>query len=269
MRIWKALPLVGAALLSLSSCRTAGVRYVYMALDSEGKQPRSRFFTDSMAINCIAVFSAGRPDATLDFIIRQQTSLKNWATSGVTPDQNDGNNDVFAAGEVVPGVGSEEPIAFNIPQTGVTTEVQCLGYCAQNTIPCMAGYTSQGNDTCGPGSECCFNPLAQPNSGQTTNSSPFPVGTYVCEVSLDGELQASAPFHIDYPDPNAAGQRCPTIPEVSGVPCIEWVPPSSICPGVGAGFCCTCDPMMGLWNCAATTPSSNGTPCTCGTPGCP
>ncbi len=70
---WPAL-VAAAALLAptAAACsKTAGIEDVFTALDGDGMRRRGRFTTDSKAVHCIIEFSASRPGATLEVLIRQ------------------------------------------------------------------------------------------------------------------------------------------------------------------------------------------------------
>jgi hypothetical protein len=70
-------------------------------------------------------------------------------------------------------------------------------------------------------------------------SVPYPVGDYVCEVSLDGQTAASLPFTIEFP-------ACPVPPVASGAPCAGWVANGSTCPDA-FGNPCVCQDSV--WAC--------------------
>jgi hypothetical protein len=234
-----------------------------MSIDTEGKQPRSTFYTDSLNVNCVAMVSAANPDTTLDFIVRQDTSTDPWLNNGSTDPVGLPSTDVFAAGEVTVTPGSEEPDGIQIPATGIMASIMCYGYCKQNHVGvCEAAFADEGNDSCGPGATCCY----QFGAAQATisNSSfPFPVGHFECDVSLNGTAAGSAQFDIVYPPTN-----CPTVPASVGQPCFGWVPPGSVCPGIGDN-CCTCqgpqqvaetDPTFGTWTCSELPPNATTCP---------
>ena len=69
---------------------------------------------------------------------------------------------------------------------------------------------------------------------------PYPVGTYTCDLSIDGELEDSVSFAILFP-------ACPVLPPTAGEPCAGWVRPGSECAG-SFGDACTCD-SSGAWVC--------------------
>lgn len=69
---------------------------------------------------------------------------------------------------------------------------------------------------------------------------PYPVGTYTCALSIDGELEDSASFAILFP-------ACPVLPPTANESCAGWVRPGSECAGFEGGTC-TCDP-SGTWVC--------------------
>ncbi len=79
-------------------------------------------------------------------------------------------------------------------------------------------------------------PDGGPSDGTTT---PYPVGDFVCEISLDGDLVASVPFTVRFPD-------CPVPPVAAGVTCAGWVRDGSTCPDA-FGQTCTC--AGGVWTC--------------------
>lgn len=68
---------------------------------------------------------------------------------------------------------------------------------------------------------------------------PYPVGTFVCDVSLDGQPKASLPFTIEFPS-------CPVAPAATGAPCAGWVKDGSTCPDA-FGNPCVCG--EGRWQC--------------------
>jgi len=128
---------VGVLGLSLASCATAGVRYVIMALDTNGAYPRTTFYTDSVQIVCVSKVSVGDPDTTLDVIIRQ-TSAVDWDDNPISgnpmtpvPPQHP----LFSATELMPEVGSEETEAVTLLATGTGNAVPCLGYCTVDPPP--------------------------------------------------------------------------------------------------------------------------------------
>lgn len=61
---------------------------------------------------------------------------------------------------------------------------------------------------------------------------PYPVGNFVCDVSLDGQPEASLPFTVEFPS-------CPVPPIVTGAPCAGWVKDGSACPDA-FGHPCVC-----------------------------
>jgi hypothetical protein len=253
---------LGALGLVLSSCRTAGVRYVIMALDTQGQQPRNVFYTDSTTIDCVAIASASNPDTTIDFVVRQDTSTDQWMYGSNIP-VGLPSTDIFSAGEVTVMPGMEEAEALQIPSTGIMSSIMCYGYCRQNAVgSCDNGFTDEGPDSCGPDATCCYQFGAEQAS--TTNMQfPFPVGHFECDVTINGDDAGSAQFDIEYPPTN-----CPTVPASTGQPCYGWVPPGSVCPGI-SDFCCTCqgsqqvattDPSYGTWVCTELPASDTTCP---------
>lgn len=81
---------------------------------------------------------------------------------------------------------------------------------------------------------------------EEASDAPFTPGSYVCEVRLDGELQRSAAFNIDYPD-------CPTVAITQDQPCVGFYPldPVTFCPRAGLTGdptpACACTPKG--WDC--------------------
>jgi hypothetical protein len=66
---------VGAICLGATfiSCRTAGLKRVFMSLDQQGNRKRTTFFTDSSAIFCVGELVSGRADVTVQSTIRANT----------------------------------------------------------------------------------------------------------------------------------------------------------------------------------------------------
>jgi len=72
-------------------------------------------------------------------------------------------------------------------------------------------------------------------------SGPWPAGRFVCELSIDGELEESVPFEILYPD-------CPFQPPFDGDQCAGFFLPASSCPGAVTAQTCVCSD-TGTWQC--------------------
>jgi hypothetical protein len=70
---------------------------------------------------------------------------------------------------------------------------------------------------------------------------PYPPGSFECELLLDGELEATLPFKVRYPD-------CPVAPLFSGLVCQGFVLPGARCPAAIAPGICTCQ-SDGVWAC--------------------
>ncbi len=239
---------LGAIALFASSCATAGVRYVVMSIDQAGLQPRSTFFTDSQAIYCVAKYSGARADATLDFVVRQTQSF-DWDNNKYNTDENaPPAHPLFAGAEQNGGVQTEGSVAFQVPPTGILVSSTCTGYCMidppPGVNPCDVAHTYLGVDTCGYGSACCFDEFG-PQVDQTSQSFPYPVGSYECDVYLDGKQVGSEPFNVIFPDASASG--CPPSPPAQEVPCRYWVQKGTQCTGFAAGVVCTCNNYT--WSC--------------------
>jgi hypothetical protein len=246
---------------ALSACNTAGVSYVYMAIDSGGLQHRQLFYTDSNSIYCIADFSSARPDATLDFVIHQ-TGVYSWCNAGSLDTNPAHVHSTFAVGEVVPGKGVETVVAELLEPNGINVDVMCNGYCTQNLsnddlcapgiTPSLSGtcrptYLSEGADSCGPGLTCCEQTVVNASSGSMSGTPfanvPYPAGQYTCVVSLDGVEVGETSFDVVYPNPS-----CPVPPPITNVPCYNWFPEASQCPGFEPSTTCTCT-NRGIWDC--------------------
>lgn len=83
-----------------------------------------------------------------------------------------------------------------------------------------------------------WQPAPPPDAG-ASDQVPFPVGDFVCDVLLDGEVAESVPFTVRFP-------ACPVPPVVAGVICAGWVQEGSACPDA-QGTTCTCT--GGTWQC--------------------
>jgi hypothetical protein len=68
---------------------------------------------------------------------------------------------------------------------------------------------------------------------------PYPVGDFVCDVTLDGNPVDSLPFSVSFPD-------CPAPPVIGGAACAGWVEGGSRCTDM-LGRTCTCS--AGAWEC--------------------
>ena len=78
--------------------------------------------------------------------------------------------------------------------------------------------------------------LVKPNA-----KDPWLAGDYVCDLSLDGEVEASAPFRIAYP-------TCPVAPPRSGDVCAGFFLADSTCDGAVSAQRCVCT-NEGVWQC--------------------
>jgi hypothetical protein len=243
-----------------SACATSGVSGVYMANDGGGLQHRDVFYTDSDDIFCIAKFSAGNPDSTLDFTILQN-GVYPWCgkSSQLTPN----TPRVFAVGEQVPGVSVESVVAEEINPEGEMIDINCNGYCTMNgssgslcehspDLPgsCQPGYVAEEADSCGPGATCCReDDVVAMQMAQPVQQLPYPAGSYTCVVQLDGVEVGSAAFSIVYPGNGPIPEaNCPVPPPVTGVPCYDWFPEGSTCPGYVPNTSCLCLD-TGSWSC--------------------
>jgi hypothetical protein len=79
------------------------------------------------------------------------------------------------------------------------------------------------------------------SGGSQDDSSPWPVGSFECEVSVDGILKGIAPFDIQMP-------TCPLYPAATGVLCKGFYPPKTRCPAQDQTVFCTCTE-AGTWQC--------------------
>lgn len=73
-----------------------------------------------------------------------------------------------------------------------------------------------------------------------TEGSPYQAGEYTCELSIDGELEATVPFDIAFPE-------CPAAPVVAGGLCEGFVLPGSRCPNTIKAECVCAE--SGNWEC--------------------
>ena len=205
----------------VGGCKFAGVSAVYMAIDSGGAQRRDVFFADSTSVYCVTKFSSAKQDATVDFTVRETADATG---KKVNPPS------VFAVDEETPGAGTEQIVSYDIPQQGIMVTIMCNGVCVQHGIGCPEGSLDQGDNTCGPNADCCYEPftMAMPMA----SAIPYPVGSYECEVDVDGDVVGITDFTIDYPTTtNGAGSNCPVPPPFNGVICEGWVQNGTQCPG--------------------------------------
>jgi hypothetical protein len=92
-------------------------------------------------------------------------------------------------------------------------------------------------------------------------TAPFPVGSYQCQVSVNGENAGASNFFITYPgcaknDPTScggAGTDCPLGgAAVPGAPCLGFYKIGAQCPSIGDltnASGCNCDGASGVWQC--------------------
>jgi hypothetical protein len=174
-----------------ASCKTAGVRHAYTALDQQGARKRTQFFTDTQSIWCDVEYSSGRADVTIDTRIRA-TQVWDDALQTLVP-----VDATIATGEIAGMVGMASVAGF------------------QWVITLPGG------------------------GAAPAGTIPYPVGDFVCDVTLDGEAVASLPFSVEFP-------TCPVPPVLAGASCDGWVREGSVCPDP-SGFACICT--GGAWRC--------------------
>jgi hypothetical protein len=177
---------------ALVSCRTAGFKQVFMALDEKGDRKRTTFFADTTAIFCAGELVSGRADVTVNSSIQAKT-LYDPVSDSLIPAQGIG-----WIGESAPGKTTDTVVSFKL----------------------LKGTSAMGS--------------------VNEDELPYPVGTYRCDLSIDGELEESVDFAILFPD-------CPVLPPTAGEPCAGWVRPGAECGGF-FGDTCACDP-SGTWAC--------------------
>jgi hypothetical protein len=74
-----------------------------------------------------------------------------------------------------------------------------------------------------------------------TEGEPYEAGVYTCELSIDGEVEASVPFDVAFP-------ACPAAPIFGGERCEGFVLPGSACPSA-VKTDCVCA-ASGTWECS-------------------
>jgi hypothetical protein len=198
-------PIAVISICALCACATAGVQTAFMALDTQGDRQRTEFYTDTQAIFCDVQYSSGRTDLTIDTTIRS-TQLWSNTLQALVP-----LSSVQAVGETAgqQGVGSIASFQWQLSPPSDD-----------------AGIDEDAEGAGGVG-------------GGVTQQPPYPVGDFVCDIMLDGQLAASVPFTIRFP-------TCPVAPAVGGVTCAGWVQEGSHCPD-SVGTTCTCT--SGSWQC--------------------
>ena len=81
--------------------------------------------------------------------------------------------------------------------------------------------------------------------GSAVDGAPFPPGRFQCEASLDGELQKTSIFNIDFPP-------CPDVMILPGTQCFGFYKNNTVCPRFGASSrdatVCSCSITKG-WEC--------------------
>ena len=215
------------------------------------------------------LYSAARPDATLDLVIHQ-TGVYSWCNMGQLSTDPADIHPNFANAEITPGKSLDKVISAELPQSGLPVSQLCQNpgdQCAPNSdavtkcqgavmppaaITCPPGLTSAGDDSCAPGYQCCVPPVGTVESANAATTAvstiPYPAGEYNLVVSLDGiQVGAPVPFTITYP-PGPAGAQCPVAAPYDGVTCYDWVPLATQCQGYEGSQQCECE-STGLWSC--------------------
>jgi hypothetical protein len=83
------------------------------------------------------------------------------------------------------------------------------------------------------------------STGKPSDTAPYLAGSYVCEVGIDGKVDKTAAFNIDFPP-------CPSAEIILNGPCFGFYPKDQKCPRYGLqssdGASCTCTTDKG-WDC--------------------
>ncbi|HMJ52544.1 MAG TPA: hypothetical protein VK540_10725 [Polyangiaceae bacterium] len=193
-RSWSGVSIAVGALCfgsALVSCRTAGLKRVFMSLDEQGNRKRTTFFTDTEAIYCVGELVSGRADVTVRSTIQAKTL-------------HDPSSD-----DMVPALG--------------------IAWLAESA----PGKTN--------GAFISFQLGKAEGGGSTSERTPYPVGTFTCELAIDGEREDSVDFDIAFPG-------CSVLPPVTGQLCRGWVRTGARCADPGARPC-VCDGASGAWQC--------------------
>lgn len=177
---------------TLASCRTAGLKRVFMSLDQQGNRKRTTFFADTASIFCVGELVSGRADVTVESKIKA-TTLYDPDSDSMVPAHG-----LAWLGEAAPGKTDGAFVSFELAKV------------------------SEGG-------------------GSPSQRSLYPVGTFTCELAIDGEREDSVDFDIAFPP-------CPVLPPAQGQLCRGWVRAGSRCQGAGA-LSCTCDGASGAWQC--------------------
>lgn len=94
------------SLLAVAGCETAAIKDSYVALDGQGVRKRTRFFTDTESIHCVAELANGREDTTLVVQLRSEELHQPGAKK---PEKL---RSVLAAEESVVPLGSDAVLSF-------------------------------------------------------------------------------------------------------------------------------------------------------------
>ncbi len=224
-----------ASLGSTSSCGTSTqVRGVYTALDGTGERRRTHFFTDTARVFCNVDFVGDRKDITVNAILRLLKSEPCPALFYPNPAACQAGNALTSSWGVPP---TDTNVVVNVTEQAPGPGATTLTF----------NWTPQQP------------PDPDAGSSNTTLPPPWPVGTYRCEIYVDGALQGSAGFQVTFPtdgtnDTNGGAQayptqgKCPVGPVAAGNPCWDYVVPGQQCLS-GLGRVCTCPQDKGVWVC--------------------
>lgn len=93
--------LVSVVMSTMTSCSTASIKDVYMALDGDGMRRRNVFYTDTVVFFCIVEYASGRDNATLEAQLRQVQRYDPVGRKFVNADR------IMGATDIVPGKGPD------------------------------------------------------------------------------------------------------------------------------------------------------------------
>lgn len=211
-RLGAALAFVSLVASALPACTTtANISDVYMALDGDGNRKRNIFFTDTQSIHCVVEAGIGRDGATVEVIIRQvqRFDLDNGKT--------------FDSDRVVTSVETSPARADGVTKLDVILDKVALAQFDGVKVP-----------------------ITDPdNPPPVPVEDPFPVGRFVCEVRLEGDLKGQATFNIQIPP-------CPTAVITPNTACYGFYPEGQQCKRYGDSSAendsCDCDKQKG-WQC--------------------
>ena len=174
-------------------------------------------------------------------------TLAKWACAlfvlGVTTASCSAASEVKAVYMALDSNGDRVRNKFYTDTNTIVCNIDWVGNSADTTIDVVIKQTSPAQAILAAGEqpgtegEATFSFSWTMQSATGGGTAPFPVGTFECDVTVNGEKAGAAQFTIIYPENGCPAEGAAT----PGASCAGWVAPGATCPSAAnLAQTCTC-----------------------------